>query len=77
MISARAGGGQAPALADFNGDGLLDIFITRQAPMSNGNVREGFTPIGCSLFLSDGRLDRFRDVSVEYGRSMNWPTTGR
>ena len=60
-------GGQVPALADFNGDGFLDIFITRQAPMSNGKIREGFTPIGCSLFLSDGRFDRFRDVSVEYG----------
>ena len=60
-------GGQVPALADFNGDGLLDIFITRQAPMSNGEIRKGSTPIGCSLFLSDGRFDRFRDVSVEYG----------
>jgi poly(3-hydroxybutyrate) depolymerase len=59
-------GGQVPALADFNGDGLLDIFITRQAPMSNGKIREGFKPLGCSLFLSDGRFDRFRDVSVEY-----------
>ncbi len=60
-------GGQVPALADFNGDGLLDIFITRQAPMSNGKIREGFKPVGCSLFLSDGRIARFRDVSVEYG----------
>ncbi|MBK7392611.1 MAG: VCBS repeat-containing protein [Chloracidobacterium sp.] len=60
-------GGQVPALADFNGDGFLDIFITRQAPMSNGKIREGSKPIGCSLFLSDGGFDRFRDVSVEYG----------
>jgi FG-GAP-like repeat/ASPIC and UnbV/EF hand len=60
-------GGQVPALADFNGDGLLDIFITRQAPMSNGKIREGSKAIGCSLFLSDGGFDRFRDVSVEYG----------
>ncbi|MBM4156159.1 MAG: hypothetical protein FJ221_14210 [Lentisphaerae bacterium] len=60
-------GGQVPALADFNGDGLLDVFITRQAPMSNGKIREGFKPIGCSLFLSDGRFDRFRDGSLEYG----------
>ncbi len=60
-------GSQIPALADFNADGLYDIYVTRQAPMTAGEIREGFTPIGSSLFVSDGSFARFRDVSVAMG----------
>lgn len=60
-------GGQVPALADFDGDGFYDIFITRQVSMVGGRIREGYRPVGCSLFLSDGAFDRFADVSRGYG----------
>ena len=60
-------GGQIPVLADFNGDGLFDLFITRQCPMKGGRVTSGMKPVGCSLFLADQRFHRLRDVSREYG----------
>jgi len=60
-------GAQIPALADFNGDGWLDLYITRQAPMRGGQIMRGYTPIGNSLFISDGSFYRFRDVSQAYG----------
>lgn len=60
-------GGQVPALADFDGDGFLDIFISRQAPMSGGRIRPGMAPVGCSLFLSQGGFDRYQDVSRAKG----------
>ena len=61
-------GGQIPTLADFNDDGLYDLFVTRQCPMmKGGRVQSGTEPIGCSLFLADGARTRFRDVSAEYG----------
>ena len=34
-------GSQVPALADFDEDGFLDLFVSRQAPLSNGEVRIG------------------------------------
>jgi len=60
-------GSQIPALADFNADGFLDLFVTRQCPCANGEVREGFTPIGNSLFVSDGAFNRFVDRSGALG----------
>ena len=51
---------QVPNLADFNGDGFLDIFITRSA----GPQRQG---PGNTLLLSDGAWDRFRDLSAVLG----------
>ena len=60
-------GGQVPALADFNNDGLYDIFVTRQCPMKGGRIKRGLTPVGCSLFLADENYHQFRDVSKRYG----------
>jgi hypothetical protein len=60
-------GGQMPALADFNDDGLYDLFISRQCPMVAGKLKEGRKPVGCSLFLADGKITSFRDVSRQYG----------
>jgi poly(3-hydroxybutyrate) depolymerase len=60
-------GSQIPALADFNEDGFLDLFVSRQCPCANGEVREGFTPIGNSLFVSDGAFNRFVDRSAALG----------
>ena len=60
-------GGQIPALADFNNDGLYDIFITRQCPMKGGRIERGRTPVGCSLFLAENTFREFRDVSKQYG----------
>lgn len=61
------GRGQVPALADFNGDGWLDLFVSRHAPMSGGVNRRGIEPPGNSLFLTDGAWDRWRDVSDSLG----------
>ena len=58
---------QIPNLVDFNGDGLLDIFITRSAPMLAGKPVAGMTPLGNTLLLSDGAWDTFRDVSAQLG----------
>ena len=52
---------------DFNGDGLLDIFITRNSPIRGGKPVAGTTPQGNTLLLSDGAWDTFRDVSVKLG----------
>lgn len=59
--------GQVPNLADFNGDGFLDIFVTRHAPMLGGVKRSNAKMLGNSLFLSDGSWDKFRDVSKSMG----------
>jgi arylsulfatase A-like enzyme len=61
------GAAQIPNLADFNGDGFLDILITRSAPMQAGKVRAGRQPIGMTFLLSDGAWDRFIDVSHRLG----------
>lgn len=63
--------GQVPNLADFNDDGLLDLFVTRHAPTSAGVNRRGIESLGNSLFLSDGNWDEFRDVSESLGISNN------
>ncbi|GEM_PF-282451 len=60
-------GSQIPVVADFNDDGLLDFFVSRQFPGVHDKVREGRTPVGNSLFLADGAFHTFRDVSRELG----------
>jgi len=52
---------EVPNLVDFNGDGFLDIFLTRH----RGRV-ENPSP-GNTLLISDGAWDRFRDVSEAMG----------
>ncbi|MCU0728004.1 MAG: FG-GAP-like repeat-containing protein, partial [Planctomycetes bacterium] len=60
--------GQVPNLADFDGDGLLDLLVTRHAPMTAGQPGpRGLPSIGNSLLLAAGRWDRFRDVSDPAG----------
>lgn len=54
---------QIPNLVDFNGDGLLDIFISRHSPYWAGKPWRGIEPLGNTLLLSDGAWDTFRDVS--------------
>jgi hypothetical protein len=61
------GRGQVPVLADFNGDGFLDLFVTRHVPGRAGESRPGMESVGNSLFLSDGGWDTFRDVSAKMG----------
>jgi len=52
-----------PNLADFNGDGWLDLLVTRHTPSSGGVNRRGIESVGNSLFVTDGAWDVFRDVS--------------
>ncbi len=54
---------QIPNLVDFNGDGLLDIFISRHSPYWAGKPWREIEPLGNTLLLSDGDWDTFRDVS--------------
>jgi hypothetical protein len=61
------GRGQVPNLADFNGDGLLDLFVTRHAQMSGGQFNPRGQTLGNGLYLSDGAWDTFRDVSAKMG----------
>jgi hypothetical protein len=58
---------QIPNLVDFNGDGLLDLFITRHSPYWAGKPWRGIEPLGNTLLMSDGAWDRFRDVSDTMG----------
>jgi hypothetical protein len=58
---------QIPNLADFNGDGFLDLVVTRSAPMLGGTVRGGIKPLGVTFLLSDGDWDKFVDVSERMG----------
>lgn len=58
---------QIPNLADFNGDGFLDILISRSSTTSGGRSRRGIEPPGITFLLSDGAWDRFVDVSERMG----------
>ena len=67
-VSPQAfGRGQVPMLADFNGDGLLDLFVTRHARAQAGRSRAGVESPGNSLLVTDGAWDTFRDVSEQMG----------
>jgi catechol 2,3-dioxygenase-like lactoylglutathione lyase family enzyme len=61
------GRGQVPVLADFNGDGWLDLFVTRHAQMSGGRSNPNDQKLGNGLYLSEGAWDTFRDVSAKMG----------
>lgn len=54
-------GTQVPNLVDFNGDGFLDIFITRTAGPEGRHTR------GNTLLLSQGKWDEFEAVSERMG----------
>jgi catechol 2,3-dioxygenase-like lactoylglutathione lyase family enzyme len=67
MSPESFGRGQVPNLADFNGDGFLDLFVTRHAQMSGGQSNPRDQRLGNGLYLSDGAWDTFRDVSAKMG----------
>jgi len=58
---------QIPNLADFNGDGFLDILISRSSTTVGGRNRLGIEPLGITFLLSDGAWDRFVDTSERMG----------
>ena len=58
---------QIPNLADFNGDGWLDIVVSRSAPSLAGKLRLGIEPLGTTFLLSDGGWDKFVDVTERMG----------
>lgn len=58
---------QIPNLADFNGDGFLDMLISRSSTTAGGRNRLGVEPLGITFLLSDGGWDRFVDVSERMG----------
>jgi catechol 2,3-dioxygenase-like lactoylglutathione lyase family enzyme len=61
------GRGQVPVLTDFNGDGFLDLFVTRHAQMQGGQSNPNDQKLGNGLYISDGAWDTFRDVSAKMG----------
>jgi len=62
FLSANQRDPQIPNLIDFNKDGYLDIYITRQhGGVSNKNAA------GNSLYLSQGAFDVFNEVSGSMG----------
>ncbi len=61
------GRGQVPNLADFNGDGFLDLFVTRHAQMTGGESNPSDQKLGNGLYISEGAWDVFRDVSQRMG----------
>lgn len=58
---------QIPNLIDLNGDGHLDLFLSRHAPVTAGRVRRGAELLGNTLLLSDGAWDRFRELPGALG----------
>jgi hypothetical protein len=58
---------QIPNLADFNGDGQLDILLTRHSPFWAGKKWPGVDALGNTLLVSDGAWDAFRDESARTG----------
>jgi hypothetical protein len=58
---------QIPNFADFNGDGFLDLIVTRSSLSNAGQVRPGVKLEGITFLLSDGAWDRFVDVSAKMG----------
>jgi len=72
LVGSRAspdafGRGQVPNLADFDGDGFLDLLGTRHAQMQGGRSNPGDQRLGNGLYLSEGSWDTFRDVSAQMG----------
>jgi catechol 2,3-dioxygenase-like lactoylglutathione lyase family enzyme len=61
------GRGQVPVLADFNGDGFLDLFVTRHAQMQGGTSNPRDQKLGNGLYITEGAWDVFRDVSAKLG----------
>jgi catechol 2,3-dioxygenase-like lactoylglutathione lyase family enzyme len=61
------GRGQVPVLTDFNGDGFLDLFVTRHAQMQGGQSNPNDQKLGNGLYISEGAWDTFRDVSAKMG----------
>lgn len=58
---------QIPNLADFNGDGFLDLIVSRSSTTTGGQNRRGLEPPGITFLVSDGAWDRFVDVSQKMG----------
>lgn len=56
-----ASSAEVPNLVDLNGDGFLDLLITRTAG------REGVHTRGNTLLVSKGKWDEFEDVSAKMG----------
>ena len=61
------GRAQVPNLADINGDGFLDIFITRHSPMQANENRANVPLLGNTFLLSDGAWASFVDLSAKMG----------
>jgi len=58
---------QIPNLIDLNGDGLLDIFVSRGSPVNAGKVRPGIETPGNTLLISSGAWDQFVEIPGALG----------